>query len=140
MSGLQPFHPRSLLFAGAFVLVLGFTLALTASPGSFGAAHAIHRQAPVSASARPQPVPRAALEPLRMDALAGNIDASAELAQRLIDRLERTGDQDDLFEAFQWIARDWDEVAFLRSDVIQRAVAHCDGPVLRWHWLCVEGE
>jgi hypothetical protein len=137
MSGFQT---RSLLLAGAFTLVLASTLALTASPGSFGAAHAVHRQAPVSASARAQPVPRAVLEPLRMDALAGNIDASAELSQRLMDRFERTGDQDDLYEAFLWIARDWDEVAFLRSDVIQRAVSHCDGPVLRWHWLCVAGE
>ena len=140
MSRLPPFHLRSLVLAGSFLLVLAFTLALTASPGSFGAAHAVHRPTPVSASAPPEVGSRDALDPLRVDALAGNIDASAVLAQRLMQRFEQTGEQEDLYEAFQWIARDWDEVAFLRSDVIQRAVAYCDGPVLRWHWLCVEGE
>jgi hypothetical protein len=131
---------RALLLCGGILLVLASTLALTAYPGSFGAAHAVHRQAPAAASARAQPAPRSALDPLRVDALAGNTDASAELAQRLLTRFERTGEQEDLYEAFQWIARDWDDVAFLRSDLIQRAVEHCDGPVLQWHWLCVDGE
>ena len=68
------------------------------------------------------------------------LDASAELAQELMDRFDTTGKPENLYEAFQWIARDWDQREFLRSDIIQRAVQHCNGPVLRWHWLCVAGE
>ena len=64
-----------------------------------------------------------------------------ELAQRLIDRFEQTGDRENLYEAFQWIARDWDQVAFARSDAVQRVVArHCHGRVMAWHWICVHGE
>jgi hypothetical protein len=133
---------RSLLLTGSVAaLVLVLPVAMTASPGASGAAHVIQRVPSVPAPAPPEPGSRDPLDAIRMDAMQGNVDASAELAQRLIDRFEQTGNQENLYEAFQWIARDWDQREFLRTDVIQRAVAHhCDGPVLRWHWLCVAGE
>lgn len=78
---------------------------------------------------------------LRVDAAMGSTDASAALAARLLDRFERDGRRDDLFEAVQWTARDWDETPYLRSGILQRVVQrHCDDAVLRWHWLCVGGE
>ena len=45
------------------------------------------------------------LDPMRFGALQGNLDASAELATRLIDRFQRSGHREDLYEAFQWITR-----------------------------------
>jgi hypothetical protein len=82
-----------------------------------------------------------ALDPVRFEALLGNTEAGAELAARLLDRFESWGARDDLFEAVQWIDRDWDQEPFLRRDVVQRLVLkHCDGPVLRWNWICVAGE
>ena len=123
----------------AVLLVLA--LAMTVSRGAIGVAHAVHSKPHAAAAVRLQPDPPEGLDPLRVDALQGSVDASVQLAQLLLDRFDRTGEQDNLYEAFQWIARDWDQVEFLRGDVIQRAVVdHCDGPVLRWHWLCVAGE
>jgi hypothetical protein len=141
MSTPNRIHPQALLIAAAIIVVLAFTLVLTAMPGTTGAAHAVQRAPSLSVPVKWAPIPRESLDALRIEALQGDVDASEELAQRLLDRFEKTGEEHNLYEAFQWIARDWDQVEFLRTDVIQRAVAnHCDGPVLRWHWLCVAGE
>jgi hypothetical protein len=141
MSKPNRIHPQALVMAAAILLVLAFTLVITAMPGTTGAAHAVQRTPLRSTPVKFAPIPRESLDTLRIEALQGDVDASEELAQRLLDRFEQTGDEQNLYEAFQWITRDWDQVEFLRTDVIQRAVAnHCDGPVLRWHWLCVAGE
>ena len=141
MSGRISFRLRSLLLPGSLAaLLLALAVAMTASPGASGAPHPVHREATIAASMQLEPASRDPLDAIRMDALRGNLDASAELAQELMDRFDTTGKPENLYEAFQWIARDWDQREFLRSDIIQRAVQHCDGPVLRWHWLCVAGE
>jgi hypothetical protein len=63
------------------------------------------------------------------------------LSRQLLARYERVGESDDLYEAFQWISRDWSESSFQRDDIVQVAlVRHCGHKVLRWHWLCVSGE
>lgn len=142
MSFPNRFHRRAVWLPGSIVaVVLALVLAMTVSRGAIGAAHPVHGKPHVAVPVRLQQDLPESLDPLRVDALQGNVDASVGLAQLLLDRFDRTGEQDNLYEAFQWIARDWDQVEFLRSDVIQRAVVdHCDGPVLRWHWLCVAGE
>jgi hypothetical protein len=109
-----------------------------------GAAQAGVSRAPHLASVATSLAPllsRDELDLLRADAVLGNSDASAELAVRLLDRFDADGDKDALYEAVQWIARDWDQPAYVRSTVIDRMVAsHCDRPVLQWHWLCGGGD
>lgn len=79
--------------------------------------------------------------PLRMEALQGNLYASAELASQLVARFERSGHPDDLHEGFQWIARDWDQPGFPGEALVQHIVLHhCHRAVLRWHLLCSVGE
>jgi hypothetical protein len=81
------------------------------------------------------------LDRIRVDALEGNIDASVELTERLLIRFERVGDANDLYEAFQWITRDWSAPPFMQADILQTALLrHCGHKVLQWHWLCVSGE
>lgn len=81
------------------------------------------------------------LEELRGSALLGSLDASAALASRLLDRYERSGDRADLHEALQWIARDWDQAPYLRTDIANRVVSgHCDRAALKSHWLCRYGD
>lgn len=81
------------------------------------------------------------LDPLRMDAGFGNLHASAELANLLVARFEVSGRQEDLHEAFQWIARDWDQPGYPGDALVQHIVLrHCPRAVLRWHPLCVSGE
>lgn len=81
------------------------------------------------------------LDPLRVDAWLGNLHASAELAQHLVARFERSGRQEDLHEAFQWIARDWDQSGYPGHALIQHVfLRHCPRAVVQWHPLCVSGE
>jgi hypothetical protein len=81
------------------------------------------------------------LDPLRIDAWLGNMHASAELAQLLVARFEVSGQQEDLHEALQWIARDWDQSGYPGYALVQHVVLrHCPRSVLRWHPLCVSGE
>lgn len=81
------------------------------------------------------------LDPLRVDAWLGNLHASAELAQHLVARFEASGQQEDLHEAFQWIARGWDQSGYPGPALVQHVVlGHCTRAVLRWHPLCVSGE
>jgi hypothetical protein len=78
---------------------------------------------------------------LRIEAAFGDAEASAALVRRLLDRFEQDGGRDYLHEAVHWAARDWDQPAYLRADVVQRLVrSHCLDGVLQWHWLCVHGE
>jgi hypothetical protein len=50
------------------------------------------------------------------------VEASEELAHRLLDRLEAAGDPA--------------EQGLLRTSAGSVVVHHCARPVLRWHWLC----
>lgn len=79
----------------------------------------------------------ATIEELRAGAVQGSHDASTALASRLLDRYESAGDPADLHEAMQWIARDWDEARFVRSDVANLVTSgHCVRKALKTHWLC----
>jgi hypothetical protein len=77
------------------------------------------------------------LASLRADAQLGNVEASSQLAARLLDDYERTGDREALREAVHWIARDWDKAPFLRNEAADLVVSgHCERLVLKSHWLC----
>ncbi|NNU42283.1 hypothetical protein [Ramlibacter montanisoli] len=90
-----------------------------------------------SASAAPE----SALAQLREFAVLGDTDASGELATRLLDRFERTGDRRHLHEAMQWIARDWEHERVVRADLADRVLSrHCARPALQRHWLCTGGD
>lgn len=81
------------------------------------------------------------LDSLRIDAWLGNLQASAELAQHLVARFEKSGQQEDLHEAIQWIARDWDQSGYPGHALVQHVfLQHCTRAVVRWHPLCVSGE
>ena len=104
-----------------------------------------NRSEPVTAPPRAAALPggwqRESLDLLRIDAALGDSEASAALVRRLLDRFEQDGGRDDLHEAVHWTARDWDQPAYLRGEVVQRLVRfHCRDAVLQWHWLCVQGE
>jgi hypothetical protein len=84
---------------------------------------------------------RETLDLLRIDAALGDADASGQLTRRLLDRYEQTGDGNDLNEAMQWILCDWDRPQQPRSSAMPCVTEeHCNGPALRRHWLCNEGE
>jgi hypothetical protein len=108
---------------------------------STGAAVAFANPEPAAnASTLKHPAPDR-LQDLRESASLGDVQASSELAHRLLDRFEVAGDKADLHEALQWIARDWDRQAFLRRGAVDRVVVgHCERAVLRWYWLCDGGE
>ncbi|HEX7891334.1 MAG TPA: hypothetical protein VF522_18415 [Ramlibacter sp.] len=79
----------------------------------------------------------ATIDELRASAVQGNPEASTALASRLLDRYENTGDRTDLDEAMEWIARDWEETHFRRSDVANLVTSgHCVRKALKTHWLC----
>lgn len=81
------------------------------------------------------------IEELRVRAVQGNHDASTALATRLLDRYESDGVRADLDEALGWIARDWDEAPFRRSDVAHLVTSgHCVRAALKTHWLCRRGD
>lgn len=100
--------------------------------------------APVAAAPvqRTAPPPRAeTFDHLRAQASLGDVEASGELVALLMARFEREGERDDLHEAMQWLARDWDQPAFVRSHLLDRLLErHCGDKVLRWHWLCSGGD
>ena len=142
MSRLDASHPRALAWRDPLAaLVLASLVATTVSRGVAFRPADVHDQPPAIIPVRSASGARDPLDALRMDALMGNDTASVELVRQLIDRYEGAGEQDDLHEAFHWMARDWDQPGFMNAGVVQRAMLHhCRHPVLRWHWLCVPGE
>ena len=115
-------------------------LALVAQAGANAAAATAMRikfAPPAAASAAPE----SALAQLRDFAALGDTDASGELATRLLDRFERTGDRGHLHEAMHWIARDWEHERVVRADMADRVLSrHCIRPALQRHWLCTGGD
>lgn len=84
----------------------------------------------------------AALDSLRLAATAGDLDASAALADLLLDRYEQAHDSAALVDALQWLQRDWDRPDFHAFAQIARVLrGPCsDNPLLRMYWLCQQGE
>lgn len=81
----------------------------------------------------------AALDSLRDDAAVGDVLASRNLTGLLLDRYDRFGDSDDLYEALVWIERNL--FAAENAALTQRiATQYCDQRVARWHSLCNPGE
>ena len=96
--------PRALIgFGAVLALALVAMLALTLhGPSAAGA------QAQAATAALPVRVaPPSELDLLRVDATIGDHDAGRLLVGQLLDRYERAGDTDDLYEAVQWMDRDW---------------------------------
>lgn len=81
------------------------------------------------------------IDELRLRATQGNREASTALAVRLLDRYESDGGQRDLDEALTWIARDWKEAPYRRSDAAHLVTSgHCVREALKTHWLCRRGD
>jgi hypothetical protein len=81
------------------------------------------------------------LDNLRNDATIGDLEAGRLLIAQLLDRYERAGNTDDLFEAVQWMDRGWGAGYYQQSGLAARIFEHhCTHKVLRWHWLCDVGE
>lgn len=122
-------------FCSGASLAAGIVVLATAPRAVEEAPHVV-----ATAHSRP-PLSSDAFEELRWHAALGNPDASGELATRLLDRFDAGSDKDDLYEAVQWIARDWDQPGYVRAGIVDRMVGqHCDRPVLKWHWLCGGGD
>lgn len=129
---------RALLgFAAVQVLALASLAALSGyGPPAAGT--------PGTAATLPPALQRLAvseLDALRVDAAAGDLFAGRLLVAQLLERYEREGDTDHLFEAVQWMDRAWEsgeyQLAGLATRVFER---HCGQKVMRWHWLCTSGE
>lgn len=87
------------------------------------------------------PVSTGPLDDLRQRAALGNTQAGVMLAGLLLDRAERGGGTEALFEAVLWIDRAWDTTEFLDSRLAARMMeTHCAHPQLRHYWLCNMGE
>lgn len=81
------------------------------------------------------------IDELRLRATQGSHEASTALAVRLLDRYESGGSQGDLDEALTWIARDWKEAPYRRSDAANLVTSgHCVRAALKTHWLCGRGD
>ncbi len=81
------------------------------------------------------------IESLRWAAAVGNVNAAIVVATRLVDRFERDGAVDDLYEATIWIDRYHGDEAFAEAPLIARIQQRdCNQKVLRYHWLCEIGE
>jgi len=81
----------------------------------------------------------AAFDSLRNDAAIGDVLVSRNLAALLLDRYDRLGNSDDLYEALVWVDRDLYTAE--NATLTQRiATEYCDQRVVRWHWLCNQGE
>jgi hypothetical protein len=97
--------------------------------------------APVSTAPLPELLTPAGLDRLREETIMGDPGAGRELVAMLLERYERAGDTDDLFEAVQWMDRGWASGDYQQSGLASRVFErHCGHKVLRWHWLCDRGE
>ena len=122
----------------ATVLAAGLTLAIVAC----AAAPTDAPQTTGAAEAWPDPDHDAeSIESLRRAAGAGDADAALAVATRLVDRFERGGATDDLYEATIWIDRYHGNESLASSGLIARVQQQdCAQKVLRFHWICASGE
>ena len=86
--------------------------------------------------------PSPALNDLRLATAMGDPEASAALVRALLDFYDAGAGPAPLVEALQWLQRDAEAPAMVASGQVQRLVAGpCrSDPLLRWNWLCHEGE
>ncbi len=131
--------------AGRQAVWVGLALAtasFVAAAAVVAVSHPVHK---ASATARPTAAlgaqPSAALDVLREEALLGNSGASHDLVLHLLARYDERRDDGALFEASMWFDRDWTTPEYLSSSLSARLLdRECGHPILRWHWLCVQGE
>jgi hypothetical protein len=130
--------PRSLIgFGAVLALALVAVLVLTLHGSSVGGAQA---QA-FTPSPPARILPPSQLDLLRADATIGDLESGRLLITQLLDQYERAGDTDDLYEAVQWMDREWRAGYYQQSGLATRVFErHCGNKVLRWHWLCDRGE
>jgi hypothetical protein len=108
--------------------------------GATASAFALTAPAAGTMQIKVKPTDAAAVEALRDDAVF-DPEVRSALAHRLLDRFEAGGDKADLREALRWMARDWDQQAFLRHGPVDRkVVSDCARPVLQWYWVCNGGD
>jgi len=127
------------LFGFGAVLALALLampmLPLQGAPAAGARAQAATTQLPARV-----PMP-SELDALRIDATIGDLEAGRLLVSQLLDQYERAGDTDNLYEAVQWMDREWRAGYYQQSGLATRVFdRHCGNKVLRWHWLCDAGE
>lgn len=117
------------------------------SGGALGASAGAFSAAPAGASATAFAVAHAsargaiALDVLREDTIMGEPRAGLALVGALLDRYESGGNNDDLYEAVQWMDRGWAHGHYQQSGLATRVFErHCTQGAMRWHWLCEMGE
>ena len=98
-------------------------------------------QMQVQALSAPKVIEPSELDSWRDEALLGGSWAGVQLVTALLDNYERSNDSDNLFEALQWMERSWVTGHFQDAGIGTRVFErHCDHKVVRWHWLCDQGE
>jgi len=110
-----------------------------------GALMASAMHGPAGAIAATRKAPRVSLpassrlDLLRNEAGSGDEFSNRELSIALMERYDATGDSDDLYEAMVWFDRRWAMSG--NTELVARVVErYCGQRVVRWHWLCIEGE
>jgi hypothetical protein len=82
---------------------------------------------------------KARLDAMRGEAATGSLFSTQLLGAALMDRYEKSGDADDLYEAMVWADRGWEH--FGDTVLIERLAGnYCRQRVIRWHWFCNVGE
>lgn len=124
--------------------ILGSYVAAAIAGGAIGqlaflradAAHAAPNtsvQPAASTAASPQ------LDSLRGEAAAGSAFSTRLLGFALMERFDKTGNRDDLYESLVWVDRGWEH--FEDIELTARfAKGYCDQRVVQWHWICNAGE
>ncbi|VWX62079.1 hypothetical protein VARIO8X_60010 [Burkholderiales bacterium 8X] len=134
-------RPHRARLIGALLLVVALILCASVLVWRVGEPVAARGVAAVSVPA-PAPESVAAfpsrLNELRSNAEMGDAISNALLVAVLLDRYERDGSANDLFEAVQWLEREW----FLQGRIDDAGIGrvyllHCGHPVMAWHWFCL---
>lgn len=127
--------------AAALALALAAMLSAKTQPESPAPSGGAQQHAVAKAPMVQPVVPPSQLDFLRVAATIGDLEAGQLLVTQLLDQYERAGDTDDLFEAVQWIDREWGAGSYQQSGLATRVFErYCTHKVLRWHWLCDVGE
>lgn len=137
------------LLGVAIVQALAIGALLLTPPQDSSAAHTkppqaqmqMQAQAQAQALSAPKVIEPSELDSWRDEAVLGGSWAGVQLVTALLDNYERSNDSDNLFEALQWMERSWVAGHFQDAGIATRVFErHCDHKVVRWHWLCDQGE
>ncbi len=125
----------------ASLLLSGFAFAFAVA-GAAAQPDTAQTTAANSTEAWPEPeLATESIDSLRLAAAVGNVNAAIMVATRLLDRFERGGAVDDLYEATIWIDRYHGNETLAEAPLIAKIQQRdCNQKVLRYHWMCEIGE